>query len=441
MENTTIAALSTAAGRGGIAIVRLSGPDAARHVQAIFAPAARPCPWESHRLYYGHAVWQGRILDECMAVLMRAPRSYTREDVAELHLHGGDYAAASILEALYQLGACPAAPGEFTRRAFLNGRVDLSRAEAVMQLIAANGQAAADAALRQLSGSAGEFIGRAQQELAQLIAGVEAALDYPEEIDEAQAAGDIAPRAQALAHTLRQACDERAAHLLESGLDVVICGKPNVGKSSLLNALLRQERAIVTDIPGTTRDIVQASRLMAGVRVHFSDTAGIRAGGETVEQLGIERARRAVQNAGLALLVLDASQPLDQQDAELLDLVSARPHLVVLNKADLSPQAAVADAILVSAQTRQGLDVLEQRIAEHAQIADPGALTLARHIHLARQAAASLEAAAQALGAGQPLDVCAVDLHAALLSLGEITGEQVDDQVLDRIFATFCVGK
>lgn len=440
-ENDTIAALATPPGQGGIAIVRVSGEAARSCFEALFRPAGRQ-QIESHRLLYGRLYDEtGRMIDECMAVLMLAPRSYTREDVAEFHVHGGEQVARQALNALYALGARPAEAGEFTRRAFLNGRIDLSRAEAVMRLIQAQGEQASRAALRQLTGGVSAFVHSVQQQVVDLTAGVAVALDYPEEIDEAEAAADVAQRARALAQKLLSACDERAARLLETGLEVALCGRPNVGKSSLLNALLGEERAIVTSIPGTTRDVVQGSVLLGGLRVNLSDTAGIREAAEDVEAIGVKRARAAMQNADLVLLVLDGSQPLTPEDERLLRDTAELPRAVICNKADQGAAFTLDGALSVSAHTGQGLDALRALIAEKAGAMGEMPLTSARHMRLARQAAAQLQAAADALDAGEALDLAAIDLHAALSTLGGITGEQVDEQLLDSVFSQFCVGK
>ena len=450
MEQTTIAALATPPGKGGLAAIRISGPEALLVMRQVFVPKSPATAFQPRYMMYGHFVDGEKTLDECMAVFLKAPHTYTREDVAELFLHGGEYVVNAALGALFARGAVPAAPGEFTRRAFLNGRIDLSRAEAVMQLISATGSQAAGAALRQLQGGALRFVQEAQAELIRLMAGLVAAIDYPEEIDQEEAVGDLAPGLLALALRLEAACDERGSRILAEGLQVVICGKPNVGKSSLLNALLGEEKAIVTDLPGTTRDVVSGSVAIEGIPVHFMDTAGIRESGEAVEQIGIRRAKEAMRAADLCLLVLDAGEAPDAQDADILAELAQLPHLVVINKQDLPPSKAVDDwlksqgvgaNLRVSARTGEGMAALRREIRCHAGNPGENALTLARHLHLARQAAAALRQAAEGMGQGLPLDLCAVDLNEALAALGRITGENVSDQLLDEVFASFCVGK
>lgn len=440
-EKDTIAALATAPGEGGIAIVRISGEKAESCLQQLFQPA---CAWDSHRMYYGHLMQDGQVLDECMAVLMRAPRSYTREDVAEIHLHGGSFVAGSVLKALYALGVRPAAAGEFTRRAFLNGRIDLSRAEAVMALISAEGSRAARAAVRQLSGGVSSFIKGAQEKLLALLAGVAAAIDYPEEITFEEAAGEMTEGALSLVQELENACDERGARIAGSGLEVVLCGRPNVGKSSLLNALSRQEVAIVTDIPGTTRDILRSDMHLSGLKVRFVDTAGLRQNTDVIEQMGVERARKAVAGADVAVVVLDASQPLQEQDEQLLAETKDMPRIVVLNKGDLPRVLQAEDfenAVVVSAAEKTGLEELEKKIVAYGAGAGESELTQERHMALAREAAAALRRAAAACEMGEAVDVAAVELNEALHVLGRITGDQVDEKLLDDVFSRFCVGK
>ena len=447
MTTTTIAAIATAPGQGGVAIVRLSGPEAARILTDIFRPAKQGA-LTSHMLTYGHAVDSGRIIDECMAVLMRAPRSYTREDVAELQLHGGGYIAQQVLQLCLAHGAALAAPGEFTRRAFLNGRIDLSQAEAVMSLIAAQGDQSHRAAMRQLQGGASSFIRKAADELYELQAGVAACIDYPEEIDEAEAASDLIPRAEALAARIDSACDERAARILQSGLRVALCGQPNVGKSSLLNALLGEERAIVTPIPGTTRDMVQGDLTLGGSIIHLTDTAGLHATDDPVEQLGVARARRAMEEADLVLAVFDQSRPLDADDRALLHDLHGRNAAIVLNKADLSPVLTAADltalpaapVLTVSAADEATLAPLKAYLAEQAAVSDTLALTQPRHVEAARRAARHLRQAADTARA-LSVDMASIDLQAAQLALAEITGDEVEERLLDRVFGMFCVGK
>ncbi len=320
----TIAAIATAPGQGGIAIVRVSGDKAEDILRRIFRPVGGKHPLPTHLLTYGYIVEDEERIDECMAVIMRAPKSYTREDVVEFQLHGGGCVAQKVLALCLSSGARLAQPGEFTRRAFLNGRIDLSQAEAVMDLIAAQGEQSRKAAMRQLTGGASSFIRKAADELYAIQAGVAACIDYPEEISEEEAASDLAPRIAHLAKTLTDACDERAARLLQSGLRVALCGQPNVGKSSLLNALLGEEKAIVTAIPGTTRDLVEGTLMLSGSVIHLTDTAGLHDTDDPVERIGVDRARRALADADVVLLVLDMSRPLSAEDESLLRTLHGR---------------------------------------------------------------------------------------------------------------------
>ena len=450
MINDTIAAIATAPGQGGVAIVRLSGPEAESILLQVFRPAGRGAlPLTSHLLTYGHVLEAGRVIDECMAVLMRAPRSYTRENVAEIQLHGGGYIARQVLSCCLQCGARLAEPGEFTRRAFLNGRIDLSQAEAVMGLIAAQGERSHRAAIRQLQGGASSFIRKAADTLYDIQAGVAACIDYPEEISEEEAAEDLLPRTLALAAELDAACDERAARILQSGLQVALCGQPNVGKSSLLNALLGEERAIVTPIPGTTRDMVTGDLLLGGSIIHLTDTAGLHATEDPVEQLGVLRARRAMEEADAVLAVLDVSRPLSADDRELLRTLDGKNAAIVLNKADLAPVLSAgeitellpgAPVITVSAEDPASLTPLKAYLAQQAAVSDQLALTQPRHVEAARRAAKHLQQAAQTAQA-LSVDMASIDLQAAQLALAEITGDEVEERLLDRVFGMFCVGK
>lgn len=449
----TIAAIATPTGQGGIAILRISGPRAKEFLRKLFKGAGKGFGegrFSSHRLMYGHLVDGDIPVDEVMAVFMAAPNTYTREDVAEIHTHGGAMAAGLAMELALKAGARPGEPGEFTKRAFLNGRIDLSQAEAVMDMISARGRMAAKAAARQLEGGASRFIREAQGKLYDLMAGLEAAVDYPEEVDEAEATGNLRAGCEALAARLEAACDQRVSRLLRQGLSVVLCGRPNVGKSSLLNALTGQDHAIVTDIPGTTRDVLTGSLDIGGIPVEISDTAGLREHGDPVEQIGIDRARRAVERADVALLVVDASQPLSTEDRDMI-ITPPNPRLaVVLNKGDL-PSVVSEEAVrgmngelevmAVSAATGNGLPRLLEYLAHEASLPQETGLTNQRHMDAARRCAAHLHQAAKALEGGQPLDMAAIDLRDGLSALGEITGDEVTETLLDAVFANFCVGK
>ena len=343
MSGDTIAAISTAPGAGGIAIVRLSGPRAEELLRAVFRPASERADLSGRRLTYGAAVdGRGEVLDEVMAVLLRAPRTYTREDMAEVHCHGGGACASAVLARFLALGARAAEPGEFTRRAYENGRIDLSGAEAVMQLIGAQGEAARRAALRQMRGGVTGFVTGAVERLTELLSRIQAAVDFPEEVDEAVVGAEARVELEALAGELKKRADPRRARMLREGASVVLCGRPNVGKSSLMNALLSAERAIVTDIPGTTRDVLSERMVLDGKVVRLSDTAGIRESEDAIERMGVQRAQGEVEAADVALLVLDASQPMAAEDAALLRQADER-YIVCLNKGDLPAVLTAAD--------------------------------------------------------------------------------------------------
>lgn len=443
----TIAACATPPGEGGIAIVRVSGPDAERVMRRFFS--AKPPKIESHRLYYGHIVNAGER-EEAMCALMRAPKSYTCQDVCEFQIHGGNAAVSRLLRAIYSYGVRPAAPGEFTRRAFLNGRIDLSQAEAVMDVLRASGDAALRAGLREMDGGVARYVAKAQDELTGLLAQIEAALDFPEEIEQTDIEDDMRRDIISLKSRLLKACAPEEADMLRRGISVVLAGRPNVGKSSLMNALLGSERAIVTCRAGTTRDVLTEELELNGYRVRLSDTAGQRETGDEIERMGVERARTATAAADIVLLVLDTGEPLSAEDAALLAAADAR-FIIVLNKRDLAPawdseelakrfEGRVCE---VSARDMSGVDRLRQLMsARAAGCANPEALFLReRHIACAQQAAKLLKMAAETLAKGAPIELAALDLRGAREALGEITGQTADADVIDRIFSDFCVGK
>ena len=450
-RNDTIAAIATASGAGGIAIVRVSGDRAEDILNKLFVPAKRRERFESHKLMYGRAVdGNGDTLDEVMAVLMRAPATYTREDVAEIHCHGGGVSARAVLDRALALGARMAEPGEFTKRAFLNGRIDLSRAEAVMQLIGANSQAAARASVRQLEGGLSGFVRGVMDRLTGVLALLEASTDFPEEVEEEAAAPQVAGEVRAIMADIRARSDARSARVLREGASIVLAGKPNVGKSSLMNALLDQDRAIVTAIPGTTRDVLTERISIGGVMAELSDTAGQRDTEDPIEKIGVDRARLAAGRADVVLIVLDAAGELDDSDADLVKRADDRS-IICLNKRDLDAKITVealramtSQAILeMSAQTGQGIPELIAELSRRLAVSDEadGQMMAQRHIELAQSAASGLERAVEAIETGLPLDTAAVDIRLALNALAEITGENATEAVIDRIFADFCVGK
>jgi len=389
----------------------------------------------------------GEEIDEVMAVLMRAPKSYTKEDVAEIHCHGGAFSAQAVLTAVLQAGAREAEPGEFTKRAFLNGRIDLARAEAVMQIIGANGISAARASLRQLEGGVSAFVRGVSQRLTSIMAHIEASNDFPEEIEEEAAAREVVSGIDEILAEIRKRLDERSARILREGASIVLAGRPNVGKSSLLNALLNQERAIVTEIPGTTRDVLTERINLGGVQAEISDTAGIRQTDDPVEKIGVSRAEQALNRADVVLLVLDASEILTNEDRRLISKADER-YFICLNKNDLPPAENLEkfrqeNIFFLSARTGAGVEKLIDAVRKRISAGDNDQqlLIAQRHIRRAREAADFLNAAKEAIVSGFPLDTASIDLKAALESLMQITGENATESVIDSVFKNFCVGK
>lgn len=444
----TIAAISTALGEGGIAIVRVSGPQAGEILAAAFRPAREGAKMRSHMLRYGLAVdGNGAAIDEVMAVFMQAPNTYTREDVAEIHCHGGGVCAAAVLRRALELGARSAEPGEFTRRAYESGRIDLSGAEAVMQLVGAQGEAARRAALRQMRGGVSAFVGDAIVQLTDILSRIQAAVDFPEEVDEEAVSVEIRGEIDEIAARIERRIDPRRARILREGASVVLAGRPNVGKSSLMNALLNCERAIVTDIPGTTRDVLSERFELDGRVVRLSDTAGIRESEDSIERIGVQRAQSEVEGADVVLLVLDRSQPLTEADKELLSLADER-YILCLNKADLPCRLeaglpSALPAFSLSARTGAGMEALTASLQERlgATAYEDECFTVERQARLAREAADILRGCAQALADGFSPDVISPELLNVCKLLDNVTGRDASEEVISAIFANFCVGK
>ncbi len=455
----TIVATATPAADGAIGIVRLSGPQALSLLRQVFRPPVGPSPpWRSHQLYHG---WitdpaTGHPLDEVLAVHMAAPHTYTREDMVEVQGHGGSATLRLIVALFTRLGARPAERGEFTLRAFLNGRIDLAQAEAVASLVTARTPAGVRQALGQLDGRLSDEIESVRALLFDPLARIEAVLDFAEEDV------PLPPRA-----TLRDALAAAAARLqtilsgaargllVHEGARAVLVGRPNAGKSSLLNALLEADRAIVTPIPGTTRDVLTESLNLDGVPVTLVDTAGIAAQtDDAVERLGVERSRAEIGRADVVLLVLDGAAAPSPEDAAIAAAIGERPGVVVLNKADLPPRyprtaaqelLAAAPLCTVSALTGAGIaalrSTLTQLVVPTTTTGDDLLLGNVRHVAALRRAADHLAAAQETLDSAYPLDMVTIDLRGALDALGEVTGHTVTEDLLDKIFSTFCIGK
>jgi len=440
----TIAAISTPLGRGGLGVVRLSGPDARRVAESILTVTA---PWQSWHAHLATLLDRdGRAIDQVVATYFAAPRSYTAEDVIEISCHGSPIVLRHALERAVAAGARLAEPGEFTLRAYLNGRIDLPQAEAVRDLIDATTLYQARVAAQQVGGSLSRRIAPLKEQLLELIALLEAGIDFAEDDVSVAPTAEILRRIAPIAGGVTRLADSfQYGHLVHGGIALAIVGRPNVGKSSLFNALLEQDRAIVTDIPGTTRDVVSESASIGGIPVKLYDTAGIREGTELVETLGIERSYQAMADADLTLVVLDASQGVTAEDEVLI----ARAHrrLVVYNKCDLVLAGGSAcPTLAVSALTGQGVPELRNAIL--AAVAPAGAfedetafITSVRHEQLLRESAGFLDKAAAAAEASLPHEMLLLDLYAALRPIDAVTGATTADDILNRIFSTFCIGK
>ncbi|MFQ6057254.1 MAG: tRNA uridine-5-carboxymethylaminomethyl(34) synthesis GTPase MnmE [Anaerolineae bacterium] len=448
----TIAAISTPLGEGGIGIVRLSGREALPILRQLFRGVRGDGVLASRHLYYGHIVdpASGEAVDEVLVSYMRAPYTYTRQDVVEINAHGGIVPLRRILELTLRHGARLASPGEFTVRAFLNGRLDLAQAEAVLDIVQAKTEAGLRVAVDQLGGRLSQEVQAVRAQLVDVLAYLEATIDFPEDEVPPQ---DIAPalgRARARIEGLLAHADQGIIY--RQGIRAAIVGRPNVGKSTLLNALLRTERAIVTPLPGTTRDTLEETMNLRGVPLVLVDTAGIAATEDLVERLGVERSREALRRADLALLVVDGSEPLTEADREIAGLVGQRSAILVINKTDL-PQALTsldllpdAPRVRISALTGEGLETLEEAMVEavfsgRVVASDEPLVSNPRHKVLLQRALEHVASAQEAHGRGLPADFIAIDLTAAVNALGEITGETVSGDLLEAIFSHFCVGK
>jgi tRNA modification GTPase len=458
-EEDIITAPGTPLGYAAIGIIRLSGKGSVELADTLFAPRKRGLRLTGapdRLMVLGHICSEsGQPLDEVLVVVMREPHSYTRQDVVEIHSHGGLVSVNRILERVLQAGARLAEPGEFTRRAWLGGRLDLAQAEAVIDLIRARSGAGLDLAVRQLGGGLSSLVAELRLRLRGLMAEVEAGIDFPEDVpeqEERSLAGELRELSESVERVLQTA---RAGRIYREGLAVVLLGKPNAGKSTLLNSLLGTERALVTEIPGTTHDLIEEMASIRGIPLRLIDTAGIRKDAGIVEALGIDRAKDAVAQADLVLALFDAATPLEQEDLMVLDLAEDRESLLLLNKMDVNERvldrerlrslARGRPVLEISARLGLGLQELEQAIVglvgAGAAPQAPAMLTRARHQAALQRVREALGSALASLDAGVTLDCVAVDLWEAWSALGEILGEAVPEEIVEAIFQEFCVGK
>ncbi len=449
MEKDTIAAISTALGKSAINIVRMSGDDALAIAKSIFK-GNDPEKTPSHTIRYGRIVDGDEMLDEVLLSVFKAPKTFTREDMVEINCHGGAYVAKKILELVLAKGARIARPGEFTERAFLNGRIDLTQAESVMDIVEARSDYGLALANKGLDGRIYELVVGLRERLMDIIAHIEVHIDYPEYDDVEELTTDVLlPRLEQLRADMQGLLDKASVgRVLREGVKTAIIGRPNVGKSSILNALLREDKAIVTEIHGTTRDVVEGEMNIGGVVLKLFDTAGIRDSDDLIERIGIEKTQRIIEEAELILYVLNNNEPLRRDDERLLEMTEHKKRIVIINKIDLKSKIdrTFDDGIQVSALKGTNIDELEAKIRElflheDFDVAGETYLSNARHIAKMRQAESMLSDAVKAAKELVPVDLVAVDVRNAWEALGDIIGESKDTALLDELFSKFCLGK
>ncbi|WEG73324.1 tRNA uridine-5-carboxymethylaminomethyl(34) synthesis GTPase MnmE [Vagococcus intermedius] len=457
-EFDTIAAISTASGEGAISIVRMSGDDALVIAQKVFKSTKNLAEVASHTIHYGHITdpLKDRVIDEVMVSVMKSPKTFTREDVVEINCHGGIVVTNQVLQLLLRQGARLAEPGEFTKRAFLNGRVDLSQAEAVMDIIRAKTDKAMHMAVTQLDGDLSKLIKTLRQEILETLAQVEVNIDYPEydDVEEMTSKLLLEKSVYVKSQITNLLQTAKQGKILREGLSTAIIGRPNVGKSSLLNYLLKEEKAIVTDVAGTTRDVIEEYVNVRGVPLKLVDTAGIRETEDIVEKIGVERSRKALAEADLILLVLNQNEPLTQSDRDLLQVTAGMKRIILLNKTDLDIQLDLAEVqeltdeetLAISVRNSEGMMQLEQRIADlffdgGSVEKDATYVSNNRHIALLEQAELALGEVIEGVESSMPVDLVQIDMTRCWDLLGEVIGDSVQDELITQLFSQFCLGK
>lgn len=455
--NDTIAAISTAIGEAGIAIVRMSGDDSINIIDEIFKSASgkKMAEAENRKFLYGHIVDGDKQIDEVLVVKMKGPHSYTAEDIVEIHCHGGVVSVKRILNLILSKGARLAEKGEFTKRGFLNGRIDLTQAEAVIDMIKAKTDLSFDMGLNQLSGALSEVLNKLKDELVSMQALIVANIDFPDEDIEDAAYNDLIERSNKILDKMDNLLDNsKNSRLLRDGINTVILGKPNVGKSSLLNGLLKYDRAIVTDIAGTTRDIIEDYINLDGVLLKITDTAGIRETDDEVEKIGVNIAREKLKEADLVIAIFDISREFDKDDEEILNLIKDKKHITILNKDDLDQKISDEeiekyfkdDYLRLSVMENESVKKIENLIIDlffdgELQISSDSVLSNLRHINALKEAKKSLLEVNESLKQKVFLDLIEVDLENVIGHISEITGTITTEDILDRVFSDFCIGK
>lgn len=458
MEMDTIAAISTALGEGAIGIVRMSGDEAIAIADKVYRGKKKLKDVRSHSIVYGHIYdpTTNKLVEEVMVTVMRAPRTFTREDVVEINCHGGILSVNRVLQLLLKQGARLAEPGEFTKRAFLNGRIDLSQAEGVIDLIRAKTDRAMDVALNQLEGKLSKKIVALRETLIETLAHVEVNIDYPEYDAEEMTHSLLKEKALHVKREINKLlATAQQGKILREGLTTAIIGRPNVGKSSLLNSFAQENKAIVTDIPGTTRDVIEEFVNVRGIPLRLIDTAGIRETDDVVEQIGVERSKKVLKEADLVLLVLNYNEPLSDEDIALFEATEGMNVIVVVNKTDLEKKIDLEKVkqlangrtlVTTSLLQDEGIERLEEAIAElffsgRIESDDVTYVSNTRHIALLEQAKATIDDALRAIDDGVPIDLVQIDLTRAWELLGEIIGESVQEDLINQLFSQFCLGK
>ena len=468
MEEKTIVGIASAAG-GGIGIIRVSGSESMKIVDSIFHPGkfnneenealidkSYLQQQKSHTIHYGFIIdGNNEVVDEVMVSVMKAPATYTREDVVEINCHGGNYILQRVMQLLLEKGAFLAEPGEFTKRAFLNGRIDLSQAEAVMKMISSKNEFALQSAVKQLEGSVSKYIQQIREQILYEMGRIESALDDPEHYDLTGYSDELFDKTEQQIVSLQRLLDRfENGRMKSEGINTVIVGKPNAGKSSLMNILLDEDRAIVTDIAGTTRDALQESVRLGGLMLNLIDTAGIHNTEDTVEKIGVDRAKQYIEQADFILFVVDGSEEWSDEDEQILPLIAQKKGIILLNKADLKAKVSELflkdklswDTIAFSNETKQGLQQLEQYITDKfergdLQFNDQICLTSIRHKKAVMQAVNALHRVEQSIKDGMPEDFFTIDLMEAYQQLGLINGDTATEDLVNKIFEEFCMGK